>query len=409
MKRFGLLGRTLGHSYSPKIHNLLGDYPYELFAIEPAEIPELLARPDLGGINVTIPYKQTVMAYCSSISDQARRIGCVNTITFKDGQLHGENTDYDGFAATVNSLNLDLTGKQVVILGRGATAQTVQTVCQDQGAAMIRQVGRGDLPLDHTTGLGAHLLVNCTPVGMYPHTGETLVELRDFLHLEAVIDVIYNPHRTALLLEARELGIPYADGLPMLVGQAIRAAELFTGSNIGPELSTRILQTIRRETENIVLIGMPGSGKSTIGQELALAMGRAVVDTDAEIRKEIGMTIPEFFKTAGEPAFRAIETQIVQKFGQENGLVLATGGGVIKDPKNYAPLAQNGRIYYLDRTLEDLATADRPLSAGGSNLDQLFAEREPLYRKFADVILKNERVSETVATILEDFNENCYY
>ncbi len=409
MKRFGLLGRTLVHSYSPKIHGLLGDYPYDLFAIEPSEISNLLAQPDLGGLNVTIPYKQTVLPYCTTLSDQARRIGCVNTLLFQEGGLYGDNTDYDGFAGTVDVLNVDLTGKHVVILGRGATAQTVRTVCQDKGAKTIRQIGRRDLPLDASTGLDAHLLVNCTPVGMYPHNGETLVALRNFLNLEAVIDVVYNPHRTALLLEAKELGIPYADGLPMLVGQAIRAAELFTGTKIRQEESTRILKTIRRETENIVLIGMPGSGKSTMGQALALALDRPFIDTDVEITKEIGVSIPEFFKMAGEPSFRAVETKIIQKFGKENGLVIATGGGIVKDPQNYSPLAQNGRIYCLDRPLEDLATKDRPLSGGGANLHELFVERDPLYRKFADVIVKNESVTQTVAAILEEFNENCHY
>lgn len=409
MKRFGLLGRTLGHSFSPQIHALLGDYTYELFAREETEIPELLSRADLGGLNVTIPYKKTVLPFCRSISDNARRIGCVNTILFIEGGLHGDNTDYDGFAALLDSLAVDLMEKEVVILGNGATAQTVETVCLDRGAKVILKIGRDDLPLSKATGLDSQVLINCTPVGMYPHNGESLVSLHEFKHLEAVIDVIYNPHRTALLLEARALGIPYADGLPMLVGQAVRAAELFTGKTRLSKETTRILQTIRRETENIVLIGMPGSGKSTVGQELARKLNRTLVDTDAEVEKEIGMTIPDFFKTAGEPAFRKVEKEIVEKYGKETGLVIATGGGVIKDPENYAPLAQNGRIYFLERRLEDLETQGRPLSAGGKNLAGLLTEREPLYRKFADVRLKNEVLARTVEMILEDFNENCYY
>lgn len=409
MKRFGLLGRTLGHSFSPQIHALLGDYPYELFPLEEAEIPGLLARTDLGGINVTIPYKKIVLPFCQTISDNARRIGCVNTILFQPGRRHGENTDYEGFATTLDSLALDLTDKQVIILGKGATAQTVETVCRDRGAKAILKVGRSDLPLAGASGPDSQVLINCTPVGMYPSNGASLVSLAEFADLAAVIDVVYNPHRTALLLEARALGIPYADGLPMLVGQAIRAAELFTGKTQLPEMNSRILQTIRRETENVVLIGMPGSGKSSVGRELATVMGRTLVDTDAEVVKQIGMPIADFFKTVGEAAFRAIEKQIIEKYGKESGLVIATGGGVIKDPENYAPLAQNGRIYYLERELEDLETQGRPLSAGGKNLSTLLAEREPLYRKFADVCLKNEDIQKTVALILEDFNENCCY
>lgn len=409
MKRFGLLGRTLGHSYSPKIHAMLGDYPYDLFPREAEDIPALLARRDLGGINVTIPYKETVMPYCHTISDTARRIGCVNTILFDNGRLHGDNTDYDGFAATLDRLGLALSGKKVVILGRGATALTVEAVCLDRGAQDVFKAGRGDLPLGDTGGLDAQLLVNCTPVGMYPKNGESLVDLRDFKALAGVIDVVYNPHRTALLLEARELGIPYADGLPMLVGQAVRASELFTGGTVPPGKASQILKSIRRETENIVLIGMPGSGKSTLGQKLAHTLGRKLVDTDEAVESAIGMSIPDFFQQSGEAAFRAVEKQMVEKYGRENGLIIATGGGVIKDPANYAPLAQNGRIYYLMRPLGDLATGGRPLSAGGRNLAALLAEREPLYRKFADVSLDNTVPAKTAAQILEDFHENSHH
>ena len=408
MKRYGLLGRTLGHSYSPMIHGMLGDYSYELFAMEEEAILPFLSRSDLAGINVTIPYKKTVMSYCDEISDQALRIGCVNTILFKNGRLIGHNTDYDGFAATLDSLNADLQGKKVLILGRGATSQTVETVCRDRGAREIVKAGRDTLPHNPETGLDAEVLINCTPVGMYPNNGQTLVSLKEFLKLGAVIDVVYNPHRTKLLLEARELGISYADGLVMLAAQAIRASELFQEHSIPKEKLNQILQAIRRETENIVLIGMPGSGKSTVGQELAKSMNRKFVDTDEETEKIIGMSIPDYFLKFGEAPFRAVEKSMVEQFGKESGLILSTGGGVIKDPGNYGPLAQNGRIYYLERAMEELATRGRPLSAGGANLAALLAEREPLYRRYSDVVIKNTELAETCAGIREDFYENCH-
>ncbi len=344
MKRYGLLGRTLQHSFSPKLHSLLGDYPYELFEREEAEIPELLAREDLGGLNVTIPYKETVLPFLDEISDNARRIGCVNTILFRDGRRLGHNTDYDGFALTLDVLKKDLQGAAVVILGRGATSLTVATVCRDRGARSVTRLGRDDHPIRDPEIVAADVLINCTPVGMYPHNGSCLVALRDFTGLSAVIDVVYNPHRTKLLLEARALGIPHLDGLTMLAGQAMAASELFTGTKLPEGTLEGVLKNIRRGTENLVLIGMPGSGKTTLGSYLSRLTGRPLVDSDEAIEKEIGMSIPEFFEREGEAAFRRVEKEVIRRLGKETGRIIATGGGVVKDPDNYWALKQDGRI-----------------------------------------------------------------
>lgn len=408
MKRYGLLGRTLKHSFSPMLHGLLGNYPYELFEREEEEIPDFLKRVDLGGLNVTIPYKETVMPYLDEIADNAVRIGCVNTILFKEGQLLGYNTDYDGFAGTLDVLKLDLQGAKVVILGLGATSLTVETVCRDRGAREVKKLGRRDLPLE-SQGISADVLINCTPVGMYPNNGVSPVELGDFSGLSAVIDVVYNPHRTKLLLDARERGIETMDGLTMLAGQAMAAAELFTGTRLPQGTLERVLSSIRKESENIILIGMPGSGKTTLGWALSQVTGKPFRDTDEEIVEEIGMSIPQYFESRGEAAFRRMEKKIIQRLGKETGQIIATGGGIVKDRDNYNPLKQNGRIYFLERELEGLETKDRPLSRGGlETLKKLYEEREPLYFSFADARVNDAEVPASVAWLLEEFNEHCH-
>lgn len=410
MKHYGLLGRTLKHSFSPLLHGLLGDYPYELFEREEAEIPELLKKRDLGGLNVTIPYKETVLPFLDEITDNARRIGCVNTILFREGRLLGYNTDYDGFALTLDAVNTDLQGAGVVILGQGATSLTVETVCRDRGANSVIRLGRQDHPIRDPKILDADVLINCTPVGMYPNNGSSLVELKDFTGLSAVIDVVYNPHRTRLLLDALELGIPTIDGLTMLAGQAMAAAELFTGTGLSEGTLDRVLRSMRGGTENIILIGMPGSGKTTLGRHLSLITGKPLKDTDEEIVKVIGMTIPEYFEKNGEAAFRQVEKDVIRRLGRETGQIIATGGGVVKDRENHGPLKQNGRIYVLERKLQSLETKGRPLSQGGlDTLKKLHAEREPLYRSFADAVIQNVGVTESAASILEDFNEHCHH
>lgn len=407
--KYGLLGRKLSHSLSPQIHRMLGDYRYELLEREPDQIGTLFTMPGLSGFNVTIPYKKDVMPFCDQLTDAAVRIGCVNTVVKgDDGTFTGDNTDYDGFRMTVESLVKDLSGKRVVIVGKGATSQTVETVCTDLGAASVRKLGREDMEAPDQEARRAEVLINCTPVGMYPNTGEAPVRLADFPELGAVIDVVYNPHRTALLLDAKARGIPYTDGLTMLVGQAFRAAELFTGTALPLVKLDEIRTQIRKDTENLVLIGMPGSGKSTLGDALADRLQKRFIDLDVAIEEEIGMPIPDYFARFGEDAFRDVEAEQAKRYGKESGLVIATGGGIIKREENYNALAQNGTICYLQRELEHLPTKGRPLSAGGlETLKRLYAEREPLYRKFCDYSVENRDFNTTIEKIMEGFYEHC--
>lgn len=411
MNRFGLLGHTLDHSFSPAIHKALGDYAYDLYEKEPEELAEFLADPALQGLNVTIPYKKTVMPYCQSITPQARRIGCVNTLLRQsDGTWHGTNTDYDGFAYLLDSLPVDVAGKHAVILGNGATAQTVHTVLEDRGAASIRHVARRDaIPFSELPALtDTQVLVNTTPVGMYPNCPARLVTLTDLPNLAAVCDVIYNPRRTQLLMDAAALGIPHLDGLPMLVAQAVAASALFQGRTDLWDALPGILKNLRRENENLVLIGMPGSGKSRLGQLLATKMKRPFVDID-EIIADAHGPVDALIDRKGIAHFRAIEKETLRTVGKEHGLVIATGGGAVTEPENAASLKQNGRLYWLQRPLHLLATDGRPLSRGGlSQLQRLEAERTPLYRAFSDCSVVNNDLNATVNTIMEDFYETAH-
>ncbi len=407
--KYGLLGKTLRHSFSPVIHSCLGTYPYELFEREEHEIEELIKRKDVAGFNITIPYKKTIMKYCDVIEENALKIGAVNTIVKKEGKVFGYNTDFYGFRYQLEKATIDPENKKILILGNGATSQTIETVLYSLGAKEVWKFSRSrersfeDL-MKHRDG---EIIVNCTPVGMYPNNLDSIVDLKDFPSLAGVCDVVYNPRRTALLLQAQELGIRYSDGLPMLVVQAKAAAELFMNKKISDEITEKVIQKLRRKTENIVLVGMPGSGKSTIGRILAEKLSRNHIDTDQEIEKKAGMSIPEIFETKGEDAFRELEREVVFDCGKMTGVVLSTGGGVVLDERNYSPLKQNGRIYFLNRNIEELPTRGRPLSKGGlSSLRKMQERRMPQYRRFSDLEIKNEKIDRSVKNILEDFNEN---
>lgn len=410
--RCGLLGRTLGHSFSPAIHAAIdANYSYELFECEP-DVLDAFFQEDWQGINVTIPYKETVMPYCTDIDDKATRIGCVNTIV-RDaaGHLHGTNTDYDGFAFALDHAGIKITNRKCLILGNGATSKTIRTVLEDKGAREILNIARhdgipySDIHLHHD----AEVIVNATPVGMYPKNPARLIDLDSFNYLEAVFDVIYNPHRTQLLLDAESLDVKTCDGLPMLVAQAVYAAKHFAGITDIEARIVPILEKMQRDDENIVLIGMPGVGKSTIGKRLAEALKRPFVDIDAKIEERYG-SVPDYINTHGIDAFRAIETAVVAEFGKEHGQIIATGGGCVTVPTNKDLLRQNGRLYWLQRPLEQLPTNGRPLSAGGiDTLKALYKERQPLYADFADVTVQNTRISDTVQQILEDFHEAMHY
>ena len=411
--RAGLLGEHLSHSFSPQIHKaLVGNrYTYEIYERDPADLETFIKGHEWDAINVTIPYKKAVMPYLGEISPEAQRIGAVNTVTrLPDGRLRGDNTDYFGFERTLKACGCDPKGKKALILGNGGAAATAVNVLRDKGAHVIVLAIDG-LPVGGITPEGyetvydrhsdAAIVVNCTPIGMYPKfVGQKLVELMKLPHVEAVFDMVYNPARTALIQEAMGLGIPAYNGLLMLVAQAKRAAELFLDEDISDGRIASIVESISRETQNIVLIGMPGCGKTTVGRALAEALSRPLVDTDAMIVESAGRSIPDIFATDGEEAFRTLETEAVKAAGMMSGAVISTGGGVVTRERNYAPLSQNGRIIFIRRDLEDLPVDGRPISRSTPKAE-LYAKRLPLYNAFADADVENNgTVDETVNKIL---------
>ena len=409
---FGLLGRTLGHSFSPQIHAQIGNYDYQLFEVEPMDITAFFEGGDWQGINVTIPYKETVMPFCDAIDEKAQRIGCVNTIVRRaDGTLFGTNTDYDGLSFALDNAGIAINDRKCLVLGNGATSKTITTVLGDKGAREIVIFGRhdavpySDIALHHD----AEVIINATPVGMYPNNGARLIELDGFTQLESCFDVIYNPHRSRFLLDAERRGVTTCDGLPMLVAQAVFAAKYFIGLNDVESHIAPILSNMVADAENIVLVGMPGVGKSTIGEALAAQLGRRFVDIDTAIEEQYG-SVPDYINTHGIDAFRTIESEAIAVYGKGHGLVIATGGGSVTVPANKDLLRQNGRLYWLERPLEDLPTDGRPLSAGGlETLRRLYDERQALYADFADYRLDNLHIEQTVSQILEDFHEAMHY
>ena len=408
--KFGLLGRTLGHSFSPRIHSALGNTNYELFEREPSQLQEFFADPELQGINITIPYKVNALEACDVVDPRAERIGCVNTMVRKDGKWHGYNTDYDGFVFTLQHAGIDVSSKECIILGDGASSATVHVALEDLGAKNIVHLSRktapfyGDAPNYYET---TQIIINCTPIGMYPHNPANLIDITQFSKLEGVVDLIYNPRRTILLLQAEMMEIPHCDGLPFLVAQGVEAANHFQGESFGTKEIEQILRDMRREKENIILIGMPGVGKTTVGKALGEEMGRTCVDVDHELEKEIG-DISTYITEQGESAFREKEAEMIAKFGTQTGLIISTGGGCVTVPKNFAHLRQNGRIYQLTQPVENLSTSGRVLSSGGiERLRELEATRTPMYESFAQCIVEHKRnAPETVAAILEDFEAN---
>lgn len=408
-KVYGLLGRKLGHSWSVPIHTALGCQGYRLIELEPGELEGFLEQPNIGGLNVTIPYKRDVMPFCDVIDPMARAIGSVNTLTRRaDGKLYAFNTDAAGFCWMAERAGISFAGKKVLVLGSGGASLTAQACAKQLGAREVVVISRSGP--DNYNNLDRHadadIVVNTTPVGMFPNTCASPVDLTVFPNCSGVLDVVYNPRRTALLLQAEALGIPCSDGLPMLVAQAKAAEEHFFEKSIPDSENQRILAQLRRETCNIVLIGMPGSGKTTVGQALAELTGREAIDIDQRIVERSGRPIPEIFAQEGEAAFRALEREETAEAGKLSGKIILTGGGVVKDPRNYGSLHQNGRIYHLVRDLDLLPTEGRPLSQA-TPLATLWAERAPLYARFRDIeIGNNGSVQETAQGIWRDFCEN---
>lgn len=382
----GLIGKTLGHSYSPQIHAELGDYSYSLFEMGEDELAGFLRSDEFHGANVTIPYKIAVMPYLDEISPEASRIGSVNTIVHTpDGKLVGYNTDYYGFGYMLDAAGIDVEDKKVLVLGSGGASLTARTLLRDRGAREVVVISRSGE--NNYSNLDRHadadVIVNTTPVGMYPNNGVSPVSLDTFPKLTGVADIIFNPAKTALLLDAEARGIKCAGGLTMLVAQAKAASEYFTDSRIDDTEIERITQKIERQTKNIALVGMPGCGKSTVGKLIAQKTGREFVDLDAVITEKAGMPIPEVFAKYGEGYFRDLETAALAEVSKRSSLVIATGGGTVIRPENRRMLKQNSTVVFIKRDVNDLPKDGRPVSQANS-LELLYKTRLPFYKDASD-------------------------
>lgn len=399
--KYGLIGEKLGHSYSPYIHAAFADYSYVLQALPPAELERFIRAKQFNGINVTIPYKEAVMPMLDEISDKAQVIGCVNTVINRDGKLFGYNTDYYGFSYLARKADISFKGKHVIILGSGGTCKTAKAVCMDSGAASVTVVSRsGEVNYSNAARLtDTQIIINASPVGMFPDNDGLPLDLSAFKKAEGVIDVIYNPLKTRLVLAAEKLGIKAVGGLDMLVAQGASASALFTGRTVTDAEVDAAAALIRAHYINAVLIGMPGSGKSAVGRRLAKATGRKFYDADVETEKRLGRTIPEIFAEKGEEYFRRQETQTLRILSAKSGVIIATGGGAVKRAENIEMLKQNGKLFFITRSLEKLAVKGRPLSADGS-VGKLYEERLPLYIAAADKVVDNDgKFNETVQSI----------
>lgn len=402
---YGLLGRTLRHSYSPQIHALLGDYEYRLFEVEPQDLEAFLKKREFGGINVTIPYKKDVLPYLSGISDNAKRIGAVNTIIVKeDGGLYGDNTDYDGFLCLVQKSGFQVKGKKALVLGTGGASLPISAVLSDLGAREVVFISRsGENNYQNLSRhADANLIVNTTPVGMYPNNLKAPLSLSEFPNLSGVLDIVYNPQKTKLILDAERLGIPAYSGLLMLVAQGKRAAELFLGHDIPDSETDRIFKKLSTEMQNIVLVGMPGCGKTTVGKALAEQLNRPFFDADEEILKRTGKSAEAWIEACGEAVFRQKETEVLESLCKQSGTVIATGGGAVTVPENADILRQNSIVFFINRDVSALPVEGRPLSKATA-LSEMYEVRLPMYRSVCDYeIAADGSVEAVVRRILEE-------
>ena len=404
---YGLIGAKLGHSYSKIIHEAVCGYSYELHPLPTEEEAHAFMQAKaFKAINVTIPYKKLVIPYCDEVEPRAAAIGAVNTVVNRDGKLYGYNTDYTGFAYLARCHGVKFAGAVVLVLGTGGTHNTVTAVCQDAGAKQVLTASRtgkdGALTYEEAQQHPEiNIIINTTPAGMYPNNGSCLLDLHAFPKLEAVLDCVYNPFRTELLLRAEELGVPAYCGFEMLVAQAVYAAEHFTGQKLPEAVIADTHRKLKRDLSNVAIIGMPGCGKSTIAAALGKRLNRAVQDSDEATEAQAGMSIPQIFALRGEDAFRRSETEALSKLGRQSGLIISTGGGCVTRQENYPLLHQNGIIIWLTRSIDALPTDGRPISQR-SDMHALYAARKPLYERFCDIITDNNgSVESTVESITE--------
>lgn len=411
--KYGLIGEHLTHSYSCEIHAQIADYEYELHELRPDELGDFLRKREFCGINVTIPYKQAVMPYLDEISESAKRIGAVNTIVNRGGRLIGDNTDFPGMLALARHAGVDMKGKKVLILGTGGASKTAHALAEYMGCASVSYVSRSgkDGSISYDEAISSHadaqVIINATPAGMYPRQEGVPIAISAFPKLCGVLDAVYNPLRTNLVLDARERGIAAEGGLYMLAAQAVYASAIFRDKPLDESLIDKAFLSVRNAKRNIVLIGMPSCGKTTVGGILARLSGMELTDTDEHIVKKIGMPISEFFAKYGEAEFRKIEKETVSELAAEGGRIIATGGGAVLDGDNVRALRRNGVIVFLDRAVHNLvATDDRPLSSERSKLEKLYAERYDVYRMAAELIIDANRTPEEEAReILKELGE----
>ena len=410
---YGCIGEKLTHSFSKIIHGELFDYDYQLKELAKNELDGFMKRRDFKAINVTIPYKQSVIPYLDEIDGTAREIGAVNTIVNKDGKLYGYNTDFIGMTELIDYNKILLDGKKVLILGSGGTSKTAFAVAKALNAKEVYRVSRGNTEscISYEDAVRRHndaeIIINTTPCGMFPNIGNSPIDINCFGKLEGVVDAVYNPLRSALVVSAIDRGIKATGGLYMLVSQAVAAAEKFTGKTVKSEKTVAVYKKLFTEKQNVVLTGMPGCGKSTIGKRLASQLSKRFIDTDEEILKQIGISIPEFLERYGESKFREIETKIIKELSAVQNAVIATGGGAILNTANIDFLKENGVVFFIDRPFENLVySSDRPLSSSRDMMKKRYDERYDLYKACADKIIKTTQILEdNITAVKKEFLE----
>ena len=411
---YGLIGKNLLHSFSEIIHREFNLYNYNLYNLSENEFDAVLKSKKFKGLNITIPYKKAVIKYCDALDETVKKIGSANTVVIKDGCVKAYNTDYFGLRYTIHRSSISLKNRKVMILGSGGTSLTARTLAEDLGASEIFTVSRSLNEKINYNNIYDYnfvdVIINTTPVGMYPNNLCELVDISKFKNLSGVVDVIYNPLQSKLLMKSKELKIPISSGLPMLVAQAKAAGEIFSGEKIDDLVIEKIIKKLCFKISNIVLIGMPGCGKTSLSKILSDKLLKEFIDTDHEVQEYFQEEISKIFEIYGEKKFREAESEIIKKYGKKNNLILSTGGGAVINKENYYSLKQNSRIYWIKRDLDKLDNTNRPLSKNLNEIKKIYKSRKLMYKNFSDkIIFNNKELEDAVREILEDFYENIGY